>query len=314
MPVKLGWKGSQMLPDFIFIGAQKSASSFLQECLSAHPEAYLPNEETPFFEDYLYNASDLSWLEERFNHPKVSVAKRLGIKRPDYFAQMNCLDRIAHHIPDAKLLLVLRNPIDRFISAYFHYAKSGFIPVVGLNEGVVALLDGAWESKYPRSAELIEYGFYGKHLQAWLSKFPKEQMLVMLHDDVVKDSNEVVRTAYNFLGIDPCFNPSKALEGRPKPSVYNAFRLAYLQAIKVLRVNNSPGENGTRLKDPSRAPISVFLHKLLYQLDDCVFAKCLPNGKPVLSSGNRASLLLTYQEDLGLLSELLNRRLDDWRK
>lgn len=303
-----------MLPDFIFIGAQKSASSFLQECLSAHPEAYLPNEETPFFEDYLYNASDLSWLEERFKHPKASVAKRLGIKRPDYFAQMSCLDRIAHHIPDAKLLLVLRNPIDRFVSAYFHYAKCGFIPVVDLNKGVVALLDGVWEQDYPRSAELTEYGLYGKYLKAWFDKFPKEQVLVMLHDDVVKDSNEVVRAAYEFLGVDPHFNPKKALEGRPKPSVYNTFRLRYLQAIKVLRINNSQDVGGTRLKDPSHAPISVFLHKLLYQLDDCVFAKCLPNVKPALSSGNRERLLSAYQEDLGLLSELLNRNLDHWAR
>lgn len=305
---------THMLPDFIFIGAQKSASSFLQECLSEHAEVYLPNEETPFFEDYLYNASDLSWLEARFDHPDALSAKRLGIKRPDYFAQMNCLDRIANHLPNAKLLLVLRNPVDRFVSAYFHYAKSGFIPVMDLNEGVVSLFEGAWAKSYPRSHELFEYGFYGKYLKAWLNKFPEEQLLVMLHDDVVKDSNKVVQAAYSFLGIDPDFKPTKALASRPKPSIYNIIRLHYLQKIKILRVNKSVAEGNTRLKDSRRAPLSVTLHKILYQLDARVFSRCLTNIKPVLGPENYRRLIEVYRQDIDLLSELINRNLSHWKK
>ena len=121
-----------MLPNFVIIGAQKSASTFLQVCLSEHPDVFMPPGETPFFESPDYENSDISRLESLFNNRSES---KLGIKRPSYIGKPEVPKRIEYHLPDAKLIAVLRNPIDRAVSAYFHYINNGFIPCINLEKG-----------------------------------------------------------------------------------------------------------------------------------------------------------------------------------
>jgi hypothetical protein len=122
-----------MLPNFVIIGAQKSASTFLQVCLSDHPNVFLPNGETPFFESPDYEQSNVSDLERIF---EKRSEKRIGIKRPNYIGKPEVPKRIEFHLPHAKLIAVLRNPIDRAISAYYHNINYGFIPPINVENGI----------------------------------------------------------------------------------------------------------------------------------------------------------------------------------
>ena len=95
------------LPDFVIIGAQKSASSFMQLCLADHPDIYIPEGETPFFESPDYEQGDIHEIEELF---EGRSEKCLGIKRPNYIGKAEVPNRILKHLPNAKLIAILRNP------------------------------------------------------------------------------------------------------------------------------------------------------------------------------------------------------------
>ena len=120
-----------MLPHFVVIGAQKSASTFLQRCLADHPEMWLPRGETTFFEDPTYEASRLSDLERMFSRRRERV---LGMKRPSYLSRPEVPGRIRRDLPNVKLIAVLREPISRAVSAYFHMVGGGYLPLLELNE------------------------------------------------------------------------------------------------------------------------------------------------------------------------------------
>jgi len=154
-----------MLPNFVIIGAQKSASSFLQACLNDHPDIYLPHGETPFFESPDYEQSDIRELQRIF---EKRSEKCLGIKRPNYIGKPEVPKRIASHLQNAKLIAVLRNPIDRAISAYYHNIKFEFIPPIDIEIGMRKLIwEPSFSAKYKRSPEIIELGFYCKYLSKY---------------------------------------------------------------------------------------------------------------------------------------------------
>ena len=122
---------NKMLPKFAIIGAQKSATTFIHRCLSDHPEVFMPSGEISYFEDPDYQESSFDEFLDLFADAKQNQLK--GIKRPTYLHKPECPVRIKKIIPDVKLIVVLRNPIDRFISAYFHCIKFNFLPVIDYN-------------------------------------------------------------------------------------------------------------------------------------------------------------------------------------
>src|SRR3954453_11545774 len=108
------------MPSFVVIGAQKSASTFLQTCLADHPDVFMPKGELAFFESPDYERATLTDLRRLF---EGRLERRLGFKRPNYLCKPEVPARLAKDLPDALLLSVLRKPLDRAISAYFHYIR-----------------------------------------------------------------------------------------------------------------------------------------------------------------------------------------------
>ena len=103
-----------VLPNFVVIGAMRSGSTSLYKYLQAHPDVYMPRKEIHFF-DRKWDRG-LSWYLTRFEGHSGQTA--VGEATPTYLAEPEALDRMASTIPDARLLAVLRDPVDR---AYSHY-------------------------------------------------------------------------------------------------------------------------------------------------------------------------------------------------
>jgi len=125
---------------FAIIGAQKSATTFVQRCLQAHPNVFLPSGELAAFEDPDYASFDAEAFDEHFAAGRNVNA--IGLKRPNYLHQADVPTRLYRHLPHAKLIVVLRDPIHRAISAYFHQVRHGFAPAKEINTGLLAILDG----------------------------------------------------------------------------------------------------------------------------------------------------------------------------
>jgi hypothetical protein len=214
-----------MLPNFVIIGAQKSASSFLQACLAEHPDIYIPHEEIPFFESPDYEEHTINDLRRILEGRQE---KCLGIKRPNYIGKSEVPSRLEYHLPNAKLIAVLRNPIERAISAYFHQIRSGTIPPFKFESGIKKILqDKYFNNQYKRAHEIIEFGLYYKYLSQYSHFLKNNQLLIFLHEDIKREPLKSVKKAYNFLDISADYIP-KSLASQPQMVLYNLTRLRFL--------------------------------------------------------------------------------------
>ena len=116
------------LPNFLIIGTQRGASTFLHKRLLEHPDVFMLPLEEGYFDDPWYEPRRLDgWLEKRFHAAGDRAAR--GFRRAELLAFPECPARIAHDLPGVRLIAVLRNPVDRAVSAYHHYVAAGLLPV-----------------------------------------------------------------------------------------------------------------------------------------------------------------------------------------
>lgn len=296
------------LPNFLIIGAQKSASTFIHICLAEHPEVFMPPDEITYFEDPDFRQIKLEEFERLF--AEVNGEKAIGIKRPNYLAKPEVPARIKEMVPEAKLIAVLRNPVQRAVSAYFHYVNNGFIPPAPLEKSMTRLLDGEYEKSYPKSEEILEYGLYHKHLERYLSFFDRERILVLFHDEIAKDNLAQLQETYRFLGIDDSYVP-RQLNDRPQAVVYSIPRL------KLLRLRNERlydyNSDRTRLYIREQSRLDRAVCRTIDRLDRFVLSRVFGNEKPALGEGLRRKLHAFYAEDVGRLEELLGVNLERWK-
>lgn len=297
-----------MLPTFVIIGAQKSATSFMQLCLANHPDIYLPQGETPFFESPDYENSDIDQLEKIF---QGRSEKCVGIKRPNYIGKPEVPDRIQKHLPSAKLIAVLRNPIDRAVSAYFHYINYGFIPPLDVETGMRKLIsDSSFVSEYKRSPEIIEFGYYHKYLSKYDYYTKNDQILIFLHEDILSKPLDSIQCAYDFLGVSRDFIPN-SLSSRPHKVLYNLTRLKLLSHRNrfIYRYN----DDRTRVFAKQMTPIDKVLAGAITTLDRKLLSKYLPNKKPKVGLEFRNLLYDLYANDIEALAGFINRDLSAWK-
>jgi hypothetical protein len=298
---------SRLLPNFVILGAQKSASTFVHRCLEEHPEVYIPNREVRFFENPEFSESKLEDLTNLFTR-HTSKAVR-GIKRADYLGKPEVPERLKTYMPDAKLITVLRNPVDRLLSAYFYYIKLGFLPVKPIEEGMNDVLAGKMQG-YPRANDLIEYGLYYKHLTRYLQLFPQERLLVLLHEDVQHRPLEVIKDIYRFLEIDPNYVP-RGLDRRENTGLYSLPRLHFLSRRNALLF--SYNKDRTRLYRNKLSPFVYLKVGAVTAIDKFVLSRLYGNEKPKLSEELRRNLYDFYHEDIAALEDFLGRSLVKWK-
>lgn len=284
--------------DFIILGAQKSASTYLQNCVRAHPQIWMPRGETAFFESPDYEQQSMQELLLSIGAP---VTQRVGIKRPDYLGKPGVAERIQNDLPEVRLIVVLRNPVERAVSAWYHNIKEGFLPSISAEEGIQALLDrgGRALPGYPRSAEILEYGLYAKHLARYQNSIDSKSLLILLHEDVIKNPLNILRTTFEHLDVAPEFVPHKELSKRPQAVTYNLNRLQIMQFRSPLlnRFNN----DRTRIIGRHRSLPRVVAAATLIALDRLLLEPIFGNKKTPLSSELTSRLYDYYVEDVNLL-------------
>jgi hypothetical protein len=297
-------------PDFLVIGAQKSASSFLQICLADHPGIFMPHGETPCFESPDYE--DGAWRDLPALFASAPRSAVTGLRRASYLAEPEVPARLKRHLPGARLIAVLRHPADRAISGYFHNAATGFLPPRNIEEGMRAILDGRWTGRWPRSAQVVTYGHYGAQLDRYLALFDRKQLLVQLHDDYCANSRACIAQAYAFLGVDPAYVSSK-LHLRPQTSLSSLPRL-WFRFHLLNRLKYTYDANRTRLRKPGPTAIRRGLLEAASRFDTAVLARLFPDRRPQLSGELRRRLLDLYEEDTRSVERLLSRELPGWRQ
>jgi hypothetical protein len=292
------------MPDFVIAGAQKSASTFIQDALSGHAEIYMPKGETRFFEDPEYGNGDTSKLASLFKERGERV---LGIKRPDYLGRVEVPSRIHEKLPAAKIIIVLRNPIDRLISAYYYYIKLGFLPTVDINVAIPRLLAGGSLGN-AKAGELLSYGKYATHLKRYRERFSDDRIRIIFQEDIKAAPAHEVAQLCMFLDVDPA--GARPLPAAANAGVYALSRLRFLS--KRNRFLYDYDSITGKLLPKKMALKSLIPAAAITLTDRWILSRVVGNRKPILDNDVRSSLVEYYREEIDGTAEITGRDLKSW--
>jgi hypothetical protein len=269
---------------FIGIGAQKSGTSWVYACLYEHPEICAPVKEIHFFSRPRFEKG-IGWYESHFQ--KCVEGKKKGEFSTSYLYSKEAPSRIHTLYPEAKIIAILRNPVDRAVSQYRNSIKSGEITETTSFE------DFAKDEK-----SVLEQGLYSVQLERYFKLFPKEQILVLVYEDIKKDPKAFMKRIYQFLDVDDIFESSMLT------SEINVARTP-----KTLFVERSMHHMSEFLR---KIGLDMFVHRIrMSGLPDLVRKGNTKASKEITI--DTIALKTYFREDVQTLSALLGRDLvSEW--
>jgi sulfotransferase family protein len=209
-------------PDFIVIGAMKSATTTLHEQLARQPGVFMSRPKEPnFFSDDAMYARGWTWYSSHFRSAPAGAVR--GESSTHYTKLPTfpwTVERMVRDLPRIKLIYVMRHPIDRLVSQYVHELTAGRIRV-SLPEAVA------------RHPELIDYSRYAMQLEPFLRAFGFDKVLPVFFPRLVSESQQELERIGRFLALesaikwDATLRPQNAGRDRLRPSL---FRQALVQA------------------------------------------------------------------------------------
>jgi hypothetical protein len=195
------------LPNLLIIGAQKSGTTWLYSKLAQHPEIFFSKRKEPEFFTTPEQSRDTSEYQSYF--ADAVTQRYAGEATSSYFWTYDAKSRFCRMIlarrnvnvpeaiksmlgEDVKLIVILRHPVHRAVSAYFHHVKKGRIKA-----GQDILTIG-------RRYGIIDIGFYERHFLRWESVFGPNKILTLFFDDVRRDAVGTLARAFRYLDLEPC--------------------------------------------------------------------------------------------------------------
>jgi hypothetical protein len=297
-------------PDFYIIGAPKAGSTALHEALTLHPELYMSRVKEPKFflcdggpprlrgPGDAHSAREWVWKQPDYERLFAGAppGTLTGESTPFYLWSPDAQRRIAAATPDAKLIAVIRNPVDRAYSNWTHLWCDGlepepdFLTACGLEEHRAA---EGW-APFWRYQDL---GRYGAQLQHLLTQFPAGQVHVLRYRELVDAPGATLNRICRFLGVSegrvgavPSSNVSHWVE----PGRINGLLQRAVRAGAAAGAHAPPG-----LWRVARVPLVAALHRGR-------------GHRPGLERERRQVLVERFRADLARLADLTGRSYDDW--
>lgn len=205
--------------DFLVIGAQKCATSWLYYCLREHPELHLPasKREVHYLGGDLHRQRGTEWYFSLL--AGAGPGQKTGDVSVEYLFDPRAPEAVARHLPRARLVAILREPAERAVSACRWHMRKGHLPLTSAGEAVEAVVRefaaGPGEGTSPVLRDVVERGFYDRQLARYLGRLDGEQLLVLLYDEIRAAPLAALERIYRFLGVAPDFEPA-SLHRRPK--------------------------------------------------------------------------------------------------
>jgi hypothetical protein len=313
-----GEKGSYgTLPTFLIIGAARSGTTSLWNYLKQHPQIYLsPLKHTRFFahEDLSFRGpgpKDVRkpWSREmgtreivtdvesyRALFSGVTNETAVGEASHSYLYSPKAPERIRHCLPNARLIAVLRNPIERAYSHYCYLLQNGREPLTdfaqALREEEGRVLDGWWPDFY-----YTRLGFYYSQLKRYFDLFEPQQIRIYLYEDLDSRTTEVLQDIFRFLEVDDSFTPDVSVRYNAAGSAKSKALQRTLLELSLVRPFVEPFLSERRRKQVLHAASQLKKRNL---------------NKPEISHEVRQYLLETYREDISKLQPLIQRDLSAW--
>jgi len=269
------------LPDFVIIGAMKSATSSLYDQLSRQPGIFMCTPKEPnFFSDDDQYSKGMAWYSSLFDEAEdgnlLGEASTHYTKLPTH---PETVRRLKEHLPEARFIYVMRHPVNRLISHYIHEWSTG-VYHCGIEEAI---------GKYP---ELVAYGRYAMQLEPYFNVFGRAAVLPVFFDHLLREPQAELERICRFIGY----------QGKPvwindlKPDNVSSERIRRFPGYQLL-VESGPA---TWLRH----------HFIPQSLRDAVKRKLRMRERPVLSKESMDKLEKEFDRDLEVLGKLLGVNLD----
>lgn len=271
----------QRLPDFVIIGAMKSATSSLQKQLAAQQGIFMCTPKEPnFFSDTENYAKGMAWYSGLFaNAPEPSLLGEASTHYTKLPTHQHTVERLKKYMPDARLVYVMRHPVDRLVSHYIHEWSTGKYRC-DINEAI---------KKYP---ELISYSCYAMQLEPYFEAFGRDAVLPVFFDRLVCQPQAELERICRFIGY----------RGQPvwvqdmQPDNVSSERIRKFPLYSLL-VDSAPA---TWLRR----------HFIPQGLRDMIKMKLRMRKRPVLSAKTGTLLEMEFDRDLAQLGKWLGTSID----
>ncbi len=276
-----GVSGPARLPHFVIIGAAKAATTWLSTVLARQPKVFMPQQEVHFFNRH-YQLG-LNWYVTNF--ADAGPDQIIGEKSASYLADPQVPGRLARLLPEAHLIVQLRDPVERAYSDYCMLLRRGEV-----SDNIARYLDPD-DTPVRR---FVDDGLYAHHLAAFLKVFPQTQVKILFYDDILRDPGNVYRDIICFIGLVEAM-PIEEIAQRVKDKTTPMLPLPARRLLRPLKGLVRPWRDRAALKK---------IHGL--------FAR--PVAYPPLAETTRRRLAAFYADDVRVLEKLVDRRLDGWLK
>lgn len=297
-----------VMPNFLIIGAAKAGTTALYEYLRQHPQIYMsPVKETNFFalegekvdfrgpgDQEAINSFSITDLESYIlQFQGVSNEIAIGEASPLYLYSSKAPERIKFYIPHAKLIAILRHPVERAYSSFLHLGRDGREPLIDFAQALreeKARIENNWEHIW----HYQQMGFYYTQLKRYYDIFDRSQIKVYLYEDFKTRPFSILQDIFRFLGVDETFIPDMSIKanvsGIPKKKVMHDF-LTKPNPIKTILKPFFPARLRQRI-------VTDLKNRNLV--------------KPELSPEIRKQLIQMYREEILKLQDLIQRDLSKW--
>lgn len=297
----------QILPNFLIIGVAKAGTTALYHLLVAHPQVFMsPVKEPQFFhfegaspEAVRYRnkvtITTLAAYHALFDGVRDELA--IGEASPSYIHSSTAPDRIRHHIPQARLVVMLRQPVERAYSQYammMHTGNLPYRPFEDVFREMIPVVD-TW-GEMPKRCFGFGHSFYHDNLQRYYQRFDTAQIRVYLYDDFIAQPATVLRDLYGFLGIDATFE-------QPVERRYNVSSgMPRIPSVHALVMKPNPIKAMAQQVVPKgiRRRLAGWIHG------------ALRTPKAALSPEDRQAFTEVYREDILKTQDLIGQDLSHW--
>lgn len=295
--------GGLKIPDFFIVGAPKCGTTAMYEFLRSHPQIFMPEFKEPhFFGDDMKmpsNRRTAKWYASLFENAGTEVL--IGEASPSYLFSKTAAREIREYNRKAKIIIMVRNPVEMLYSDYYHRLAVRFESVKNFEEAVFSRDEKA--DRYREKVEkklgmkqppYLELPRLGEQTKRYLDVFGRENVHIIIFDEYKKNNGEAYRRVLNFLGADDTF--------QPEFSTVNQNKKIRSMLVKNL-LSNTPG----KIKEHARKyPLLVKAKDFINRLNIVHFER------PEMDAGVKNRLKSEFASDVALLSELAGKDLSFW--
>jgi hypothetical protein len=281
-------------PNFLIVGAPKCGTTALYRYLQSHPEVFMPKVKEPYYfiqpkEIIGHGPKDLSWrtmVDDKNEYYKLfqdadSKNKAIGEASAGYlYFHKESIPKIKAEIGDPKIIILIRNPIERAFSSHIHHVRAG--------RESISFMDAWMAQKQRKEAgwwfgfQLRDVGLYSEGISAFQKSF--SEVMIIKQEDLLKKTNDTLAEIYKYLNLSPGY---------------------FVDIQRRFNENILPRSSKVKLIVDKFERRQIF-PKIVKKITS------INSYKPILSIQDAQKIAQEFEEDLKITGKLCNKDLSGW--